>query len=74
MDKEILQKYIDAGKIAAEALHYGKSLIVKGAKVIEILDAVEKKIEELGGKLAFPAQISVNEFAAHSCSDLKSLS
>ncbi len=70
MDEETLQKYIDAGKIASEALHYGKSLIVKGAKVIEILDKVEEKIAELGGKLAFPAQISLNEFAAHSCSDL----
>jgi methionyl aminopeptidase len=70
MDPETLQKYVDAGSIASEALHYGKSLIVKGAKVIEILDAVEKKIEELGGKPAFPAQISLNEYAAHSCSDL----
>jgi methionyl aminopeptidase len=70
MGEETLQKYVDAGKIASEALHYGKSLIVKGAKVIEILDAVEKKIAELGGKPAFPAQISLNEFAAHSCSDL----
>ncbi|MBT4804602.1 type II methionyl aminopeptidase [Candidatus Woesearchaeota archaeon] len=70
MDEKTLQKYIDAGKIASEALHYGKSLIVKGAKVIEILDAVEEKIVELGGKPAFPAQISLNEFAAHSCSDL----
>ncbi len=70
MDQETLQKYVDAGRIASEALHYGRSLIVKGAKVIEILDKVEKKIEELGGEPAFPAQISLNEFAAHSCSDL----
>ena len=48
MNDKTLQKYVDAGRIAAEALHYGKSLIVKGAKVIEILDKVEKKIEELG--------------------------
>jgi methionyl aminopeptidase len=70
MNEKTLQKYVDAGRIAAEALHYGKSLIVKGAKVIKILDAVEEKIAELGGKPAFPAQISLNEFAAHSCSDL----
>ena len=41
MDEKTLQKYIDAGKIASEALHYGKSLIVKGAKVIEILEECE---------------------------------
>ncbi|MBT4650984.1 type II methionyl aminopeptidase [Candidatus Woesearchaeota archaeon] len=70
MDQETIQKHIQAGKIAAEALHYGKSLIEPGAKVIEILDKIEEKIHQLGGQLAFPAQISLNEFAAHSCSDL----
>ena len=70
MDEETLQKYLQAGKIAAEALQFGKSLIKPEAKVIEILDKVEEKIAELGGQPAFPAQISLNEFAAHSCSDL----
>lgn len=70
MNQETIQKYIKAGKIAAEALQYGKSLIKPSAKVIEILDKVEEKIKEFGGGIAFPAQISLNEFAAHSCSDL----
>jgi methionyl aminopeptidase len=70
LSKEILDKYVKAGKIAAEALNYGKSLIISGAKVIEILDKVEEKIISLGGEIAFPAQISLNEAAAHSCSDL----
>ncbi|MBI4980255.1 type II methionyl aminopeptidase [Candidatus Woesearchaeota archaeon] len=70
MEPETLQKYIQAGKIAAEALEYGKSLIKPGAKVKDVLEKVEAKIAELGGKPAFPAQISLNEFAAHSCSDL----
>jgi methionyl aminopeptidase len=69
MEPETLDKYIQAGKIAAEALEYGKSLIKSGAKVKEILEKVEAKIEQLGGKPAFPAQISLNEFAAHCCSD-----
>jgi len=70
MEQEILQSYLQAGKIANEALNYGKSLIKSGAKVIEILDKIEKKIQELDGAIAFPAQISLNEVAAHSCSDL----
>ena len=70
MDEETLQKYLQAGKIAAEALQYGKSLIKPDQKIIEILDKVEAKIVELGGEPAFPSQISLNEFAAHSCSDL----
>ena len=67
MDEETLQKYIKAGKIAAQALQYGKSLIKPGTLVVEVLDKVEEKIKELGGGIAFPAQISLNETAAHSC-------
>ncbi|MFA6461651.1 MAG: type II methionyl aminopeptidase [Candidatus Woesearchaeota archaeon] len=70
MDQEIIDKYLKAGKIAAECLQYGSSLIKEGVKVREVLEKVEEKIVSLGGKPAFPAQISLNEFAAHSCSDL----
>ncbi|MBU0460233.1 MAG: type II methionyl aminopeptidase [Nanoarchaeota archaeon] len=70
MNQKIIDKHLQAGKIAAEALQYGKSLIKENAKVIAILDQVEAKILELKGEIAFPAQISLNEFAAHSCSDL----
>ena len=70
MDQEIINKHIKAGKIAAEALQYGKSLIKVGVKVVDVLDKVEEKILADGGELAFPAQISLNEAAAHSCSDL----
>jgi len=70
MEQAIIDKYVKAGKIAHEALQYGKSLIKPGAKVKDVLVAVEKRIHDKGGQLAFPAQISLNEFAAHSCSDL----
>jgi methionyl aminopeptidase len=67
MDKEIIENYKKAGKIAAEALDYGKGLIKKDAKVLEICDKVEEKIMSLGGGIGFPAQISLNETAAHYC-------
>jgi methionyl aminopeptidase len=70
MQQETIDKHIKAGKIAAEALQYGKSLIQVGTKVIEVLDKVEDKILADGGQIAFPAQISLNEAAAHACSDL----
>ncbi len=70
MEKEIIEKYLKAGKITATALEFGQQLIRPGASVREILDKVETKIVELGGQPAFPAQISLNEFAAHCCSDL----
>ncbi len=56
-----------AGRISAEALQYGISLIKKGVPVIDVCNAVDSKIIELGGKPAFPAQISLDCIAAHYC-------
>ncbi len=58
-------KWKKAGKIAAEALEYGRSLIKKGNKVLDVCDPVDKKIFELGAKPAWPTQVSINEAAAH---------
>ncbi|MBT4539729.1 type II methionyl aminopeptidase [Candidatus Woesearchaeota archaeon] len=70
INQDIIEKHIQAGKIAATCLQYGKSLIKPGAKIKDILDSVENKISEMGGKLAFPAQISLNSVAAHACAEL----
>ena len=67
MDKEALEKLKQAGKITAQARDYGAGLIKKNASMLEVLDKVEEKIRELGGKPAFPAQISCNQIAAHFC-------
>jgi len=70
MDAETLAKYKKAGKIAAEALEYGKGLIKKGALLVDIADKIEKKIFELKAEPAFPVQLSLNETAAHYCPDM----
>ncbi len=67
MDEDTLQKYIQAGKIAAQARDYGKKLIKVCVPIVEVCDAVETKIRELGGDIAFPAQVSCNQIAAHFC-------
>lgn len=54
-----------SGEIAHKAREYGKTLCVAGAKHLEIAEAVEAKIVELGGKPAFPCDVSVNHVAAH---------
>ena len=69
MEQEEIEKLKEAGKIAAQALDYGKSLIKKNAPMVEVLDKIEEKIFELGAKPAFPAQISCNHIAAHYCPD-----
>src|SRR3989344_1950983 len=67
MDEEIKNDFIEAGRISAEVLEYGKSLIKKGNKFLDVTERIEEKIFELGGKPAFPVQISCNEIAAHFC-------
>jgi methionyl aminopeptidase len=69
MDPEVREKYIQAGRVAAMALVHGLHIMEQGVKVREILDSVEQFIQDKGAGIAFPAQISINETAAHFCPD-----
>jgi len=63
-----LDKLRRSGRISAQALLHGKKMIAPGARIEDIARAVEQVIFDLGGKLAFPAQLSRNHIAAHYCS------
>lgn len=65
MDKQTLDKYLKAGRIASQVLQYGRGLIKEGTTLVDIAESVERKIEQLGGRPAFPVNISINEIAAH---------
>jgi len=65
MEQEILDKYIKAGKIAAEVRDYGCGLVKKDVLVVEIAEKIDRKILELKAKPAFPVNISINDMAAH---------
>ncbi len=67
MEPEIIEEYKKAGKIAAQALAYGKELIKKDAKVLDVCNKIEEKIVSLGALPAFPVQISMDSIAAHYC-------
>ncbi|MBI2545863.1 type II methionyl aminopeptidase [Candidatus Woesearchaeota archaeon] len=69
LTQEQIKDWKQSGKISAEALQYGKSLIKPGASMLEVLEKIESKIKELGGEIAFPAQMAANEVAAHFCPD-----
>jgi len=60
-----IDNYRKAGSIAREVKHYTKSIIKPGIPLIEIAEKIENKIKELGGKPAFPVNLSINEIAAH---------
>lgn len=62
MDKE---KILKAGEIAKQVREWIKPQIKKDMLLLEIAEKIENKIIELGGKPAFPTNLSINEIAAH---------
>jgi len=59
------QAIIKAGEISAEVKKYARTFIKEGTPLLEIAEKIESKIIELGGKIAFPTNTSINEVAAH---------
>lgn len=65
MNHYIHDYYVEAGRIAAKVRTDAISRIKEGIPLLEIAEYVEKRIEELGAKPAFPCNISINEIASH---------
>lgn len=65
MDAAYFEDARKAGRIAAEALAYGSSLVVPGASYHEVYGKIVAFIVQRGGIPAFPPQLSFNETAAH---------
>src|SRR3989338_11173396 len=60
-----MEDLIKSGQITKKTREFGVGLIKEGVKYLDVVEKVEAKIVELGGKPAFPADISVNHLAAH---------
>jgi len=58
-------KILKAGEIARQVKEYAKSIIKPNVKLLDITDKIESEIIKLGGKPAFPVNLSINEIAAH---------
>ena len=69
MNEQELEKWRKAGKVAAQALDYGRTLIKSGAIIREMCDAVDQKIIDLGALPAWPTQVGLNHVAAHETPD-----
>ncbi len=65
MDEEEVKNYIRAGEIAARVRDFAEKIVKPGMKILDLAELVENKIIELGGKPAFPCNISINQEAAH---------
>ncbi|MCS7097294.1 MAG: type II methionyl aminopeptidase [Candidatus Methanomethylicia archaeon] len=64
-DSEYIEKTLKAGKIVNEVFKRIENLIKPGKKVIELCENIENVIINLGGKPAFPCNISIDNMAAH---------
>ena len=62
-----MDKAIVAGRIAGNAILHGKSLIQPDARISDVLDKIEQFVKDNGGQMAFPAQVAINDVAAHFC-------
>src|SRR5690606_11009231 len=67
MNPSELDTWREAAAIAGHVREYVASLMRPGAKLIDLSLEGHRRIEALGGKPAFPLQISVNHVAAHYC-------
>jgi len=62
---EVLEKYREAGRIAAQILQDGARDIRIGVPYLDIVESVESRVSAEGASLAFPLNLSLNEDAAH---------
>ncbi len=64
------EAYRKAGKIASTVRNKTIKEIEPGVKAIDICDIVNKRVAELGGKMAFPTNVDIDSVAAHYCSPI----
>jgi len=63
--EDVLEKYRHAGQIAAKVREEMRRNTKEGMRLIEICEKTEQLIANMGGRPAFPCNVSVNEVAAH---------
>lgn len=65
MDESKINKIVEVGKASSEAIRKAASQVKPGVKYIDVAQAAERHMKELGFGMAFPINISVNNIAAH---------
>lgn len=61
----MVRRYVAAGDIAERAKRRAEREVRPGVRILDLATAVENYILELGGRPAFPVNVSVNSEAAH---------
>jgi methionyl aminopeptidase len=65
LDAEQYEKHREAGEILAQVREEAAEKVEVGVSHLEVAEFAEDRIRELGGKPAFPVNISIDEEAAH---------
>jgi methionyl aminopeptidase len=65
VDNDILEKYREAGRIVTEVRDNAVKKVKVGSSLLELAEHIESSIKNKGAGVAFPANISINEEAAH---------
>lgn len=61
----MMESYIQAGKIVSNIRSEASKMIKDGTLVLDLVEYVESEILKTGAEIAFPCNVSLNEFAAH---------
>ena len=65
MDPEILECYLEAGRIASSVREQTLNTVEEGGRLLDTAEYAEELTRQMGGKAAFPCNISINEIASH---------
>ncbi len=64
-EADVLDKYREAGRILAEVRGEAIKKVRIGEKLLDVAESIERLIQQKGGAVAFPMNISLNDEAAH---------
>jgi methionyl aminopeptidase len=65
LTSEEYEKYREAGEILTTVLKEAKERVEVGASMLEVAEFAEERARDLGGGLAFPTNVSIDEEASH---------
>jgi len=65
LNPEEIKKWKTAGKLARDALHFGRDLIEAEKSMLNVTEEIELFVKKNGGELAFPTNLAVNNVGAH---------
>jgi len=65
LNPEEIEKWKTAGKLARDALHFGRNLIEAEESMLNVTEEIELFVKKNGGELAFPTNLAVNNVGAH---------